>query len=315
MTYIYMPPADNVFVERKFGQSGEYMCRVWDVKDDQLTLANETDWFSNLITDTGLDRLAVGAAGAFLRCGTGTAAPTFADTQLVAQLASTSTVFSTSDSFGGAPDYQSTRTTTFRFAQGAVVGNVAELGLGWVSTGAGLYSRALVLDGVGTPTSVAVNGTQIFEVAYRHALYPNLADASGVVSISGVNYNYVSRLSSRDTTRQPAVSAQWFAVNSAFFYPGNIGLITGFPSGGQVNGAVAAASAYVNGNFYLDFPCSLGLTAVSGGIRSMMFNAGWAAGSLFSDQFRFGKVSDDTTIPKTAVNQFSIPIRVSWARR
>ncbi|MGL4576921.1 MAG: hypothetical protein ACRCV9_19190, partial [Burkholderiaceae bacterium] len=68
MTYIYVQPAKNVFVERKFGQSGEYMCRVWDVKDGKLSLANETDWFSNLITNPGLDRLPVGTAGLFLRC-------------------------------------------------------------------------------------------------------------------------------------------------------------------------------------------------------------------------------------------------------
>ncbi|MGL4577103.1 MAG: hypothetical protein ACRCV9_20115 [Burkholderiaceae bacterium] len=297
------------------------MIQVFEPKNGRLELVRETGWFDNLITNFGLNNIGKNTAlGTNCRVGTGSTAPAFTDTQLVAQIAFTTTATGPSLVLAGAPDYQSTYSVTYEFAQGSVVGNIAEIGVGSASTGANLFSRALIVDGVGSPVAIPVTAIQILRVTYRLSMYPALADATGTVSIGGVSYNYISRLCDRGLARSPVPNGIIFQGRFANFYDGDIGAVTAItPSGATAAASVSAFDAYVDGNFYLQFSASLSIAQgnFSGGIRSARIeitNGGNSAVSL-KDQIRFGSVATDATIPKTSTNQLSLPFRFSWARR
>lgn len=126
-----------------------------------------TPWRPNLITDAGMDSLGLAgsnSAWAMLAVGTGTTPPQFTDTALAAQVAQTGN--------GGFPNNgivsgnTCTHTGVFTFPLGGVVGNISELGIRGVASGS-LFTRALVTDGSGNPTSVTVTAADQLVVTYR----------------------------------------------------------------------------------------------------------------------------------------------------
>ncbi len=84
--------------------------------------------------------------------GSGNAAPAETDTALQAR-ASTSNINVQSNNSNVSPRY-GWRRRTFRFAAGAAAGNLSEVGVGWTTTA--VFSRALILDGSGNPTTITV---------------------------------------------------------------------------------------------------------------------------------------------------------------
>lgn len=274
----------------------------------------ESGWSPNLVTDIGLDRIGSGnTIGGFCRIGTGTTTPANSDTQLVAQSASTSSiVVPTSRVNAGSPTYHSTATCTFEFSLGSVVGNMAEIGIGWASTGATLFSRARILDGGGTPTTITVLVTEILQVTARLALYPTLTDATGSVVIGGVSYNYTARTSQANSvhaidTNGPMLSS----ISAPIAYTGAIGTVTGLPSGTSGVLTAGSFSSYTNGNYFRDYSLSAGIGVgnLSGGIKSIVSNVGNGSGDVFRTQIEF-----DTAIPKDNTKTFLLTLRVSWAR-
>lgn len=286
-------------------------------------IKRQYEFFSrNLILDIGLERIGSrNSVAGFIRIGTGTTAPAEGDTQLVSQSASASTIVggSINTTFAGAPNYESINTISYEFAQGALIGNYSEIGIGWASTGATLYARDLIRTPGGAPTTINVSSSEILQVSYRMAWFPALADATGVVNIGGVNYNYTSRLMLRDTMRNPIINGVMFsALQNATVYNGEIGALTAQPSGTQ--GAITAGTfaAYVANSRYLEHTVSAttGQGNIAGGIRSLSIQAiNGNSSTLTQTQMRFGSVAGDATIPKTSNDQFGLTIRHSWARR
>lgn len=268
----------------------------------------------NLVTDIGLDRIgAASVIGGFCRIGTGTTAPANSDTQLVSQSAATSTtVGSLSRVNAGAPNYETTATVTFEFPLGAVVGNMAEIGLGWASSGATLFSRARILDGGGSPTTITVLVTEILQVTARLALYPTLTDATGTVTLSGVSYGYTARVSLVNTTAaiDPNGTVLANLVNQ-IAYNSTIGAVTAQPAGSSTNLTSGTLQAYTNGTYYRDYTltAALAIGNLSGGIKSIYTSLGVASSEVFRTQIEFG-----TAIPKDNTKTFSLSLRVSWAR-
>src|SRR5690606_22222525 len=119
--------------------------------------------FPNLITDSGLDLLAAGSLNSVVgKCwvGSGNSAPSVTDTALESEIASTTNA--TSSSFAnnsGPPDYYSYAVKVFRFSTGVAAGNISEVGVG--ATNNTLFSRALVLDSEGNPTSITVLADEV----------------------------------------------------------------------------------------------------------------------------------------------------------
>lgn len=145
-------------------------------------------WFPNLITDTGLDLLGADVDNlVYCRLGTGNTTPAFTDTQLGAQVGYTSTSGAaevTGVSVDGTYLY---RRITRRFAAGSVSGvNLAEVGMSYTTSGATLFSRALLSDPGGSPTTITLDPVEVLDVVYELRLYFPAQDQTTTAVIDGV---------------------------------------------------------------------------------------------------------------------------------
>lgn len=135
-------------------------------------VSQETDWFHNIVLNTGLEQMSVGTW--INRCcvGTGNSTPVATQTQLDTFKASTTTMQGTAESgiqVTTLPYYVWLR-STYRFGEGVASGNISELGLGWANTN--LWNRALVKDVNGNPTSITVLADEYLDVIAEIRVYP-----------------------------------------------------------------------------------------------------------------------------------------------
>lgn len=147
----------------------------------------------NLITDFGWDRFMnlvnVGATTTQIQLGTSNTPPTAADTTLGNLVASmnhgaTNTSVSTSgtDAIG---TYQGQR-MSFAFAQGAVVGNIAEVGYKVQAADSSLSSRSLIKDGMGNPAVIVSTAIDQLTVTYELRYYLNRTlSTTGSITVAG----------------------------------------------------------------------------------------------------------------------------------
>lgn len=265
------------------------------------------DWFPNLILDGGLDRM--GANSDYLswcQVGSGSTAPVAAQTALVNRIAGTNTgQKSVSGAQASAPYYGWYR-RTYRFAQGVAAGNLSEVGVGWATSGS-LFSRALILDGGGSPTTITVLSDEVLDVTYELRRYPGTVDLTGTVVLDGVTHNWVSRAAgvtdSWHWTGTWQMAPDWTAAHT-----GDIGTVTALNPSGTGEIMSTTPLAYSSGSYARASTVSAGLnqTNLSGGIRSIVIGCGRAG--RYQIQF-------DPAIPKDNTKVLSLTIQHSWARR
>lgn len=160
------------------------------------SVARDTGWFKNLITNNGMKRMVNYATtppnwGAWLAIGDGTGTPAFTDTALSGAQLGNRKVATTSVSGYTASYYY--RRYLHRWPTGEGTGTIAELGY-WTDTiGGTLFSRALLVDGGGSPTTIVKGADQSLDVYYELRVYPKLTDTTGTIDISGVSYDYALR--------------------------------------------------------------------------------------------------------------------------
>lgn len=275
------------------------------------------DWFPNLIVNQGLDRF--GANGTFLeycRVGTGNTAPANTDTTLVSQVWNTATIQATNGTTTASVPYYSSRVNTYRFAAAPSNQNLSEIGIGWADVGGTLFSRALILDGGGSPTTITVLTGEILDATYEFRVYSPSTDVVGSVSISSVSYNYTLRAALASTNNIPGWAApasvgQGVSINSNGLvdavYSGAIGAVTATPAGTVGTGASSVSnSTYSNGTYYRDATLTYDLSSgnLVGGFRSMLF-----VFNLSTFQIEFSP-----NIPKTNTSQFTLTGRLSFTR-
>lgn len=278
-----------------------------------------TGWFHNLITDQGLDR--PGTEGDYLaacQVGSGNTTPVNADTSLEVWVAGVTNITGTSRTARGSPPYYASITLTYRFGVGVAAGNLSEVGIGWATSGATLFSRALILDGGGSPTTITVLSDEILDVQYQYRVYPMLTDVEDTITISGDNYDYVVR-SSSVTTVQPGAPTYWggwgwsqivtdAALKGAYIYAasGTLGPITAGPSAsGAAQADSSSTAAYVPGSHERSASAVWGITrAPAGGCGFVSFGFGWCT----------YKASFDPVIPKTGANVLTLEFIHSWGR-
>ena len=169
------------------------------------SVKKDTGWFPNVITNAGLDRIGSqtsplgsnGYAGencvSYVMVGTGNAVPAVTDTQLQAQTAYTNTSFGSDQTtlYGPTP-YYAERTFARRFGQGAVVGNMREVGAGWDTTN--VFSRCLIKDGGGNPTDLVLESIDILTVYYKLRMYPKTTDSTYDFVVSGTTHSATTRI-------------------------------------------------------------------------------------------------------------------------
>lgn len=266
-------------------------------------------WFPNLITDNGLNRM--GAASDYLSVcmvGSGSTAPANTDTSLQSQVASTGTVNSTTTGNNASPRYGWKR-RTYRFAAGAAAGNLSEVGVGYSTTE--VFSRALILDGGGNPTTITVLADEVLDVSYELRFYISEADVPFSVDISGVTYACVVRPSSINEAIGDqigdSISVNTFgrANGISAYETQTLGAVTGAPGGPEFQ-VDWANSSYSAGTFYRT-------TVVTAGLNQA--NTATGIGSLRVDNtFCDWQMNFTPKIPKDATKVLTLNVRSSWGR-
>jgi len=133
----------------------------------KITRAGES---KNLILDQGLDLVAdnglATAVFAYCAVGTGSTAPATSDTSLVSELARTNNTFD-SDTYTKTANGVYDISRYFEFAYGSANGNLTEFGMSPDSAGgSNLFSRALFVDGGGSPTTITKTSDEKLRVTY-----------------------------------------------------------------------------------------------------------------------------------------------------
>lgn len=276
-----------------------------------------TGWFPNIITNGGLNR--IGTVADYLaacRVGSGSSTPAATDTNLQSHVAGTSTVFSSNNAAQASPPYYASHTRVYRFATGVAAGNLQEIGIATQAANASgiLFSRALILDGSGNPTTITVLSDEVLDCTYQCRLYPPLGDVNGTVNIGGVDIDYTCRamaVTDFSFWCLPAHAGSG-GLNSARFGDGAIGTITGSPTGSSAL-LNAAASAYADGTLTRQTTVTAGLTEANfaGGI-----DWAWACFGSPGGNSALGttQVGFSPAIAKDNTKTLSLVFENTWAR-
>lgn len=271
-------------------------------------------WFDNLITDLGLNHLGTSGIGQFCLVGTGTAAPAVTDTGLGNKLAHTTTNAGITYGVVTSPNYSWVR-VIFRFAAGTATGNLSEIGVGISTTQ--VFSRTLIKDAGGNPTTITVLASEALDVTYELRLYPPSADVPHSTVIAGVTYTGVvrPRLITAGASSGDVWSVRAFGVPVSFNGPspavnvfsGTIGANTGGPSGTQANISGSIAEAAYSQNSLVrsgTVTCPLSECNVPGGIQAVGVNT--TMGSY--------QISFTPAIPKDATKVLTLGFTLAWNR-
>lgn len=279
--------------------------------------------FKNVITNQGLNRMGdSGSWFSYCQVGEGSSTPTVTDTSLDIWVAGTNNATSNTGAVGvNPPEYYARRRRTYRFNEGEAAGNLTEVGVGWGADSSTLYSRALIVDGGGTPITITVLSDEILDVTYEHRIYPPLDDVIGTITISGDDYDYILRAcnvtSSTDgfgpgwglTATSTGVAAGLRPNNTGHsLRSGDIADITSIPSGSIAAAGTLSQSnpAYVSESLEKVGVLTWGLgTAGLTPVRCAVYCFYWAA---FQIQF-------DPPLPKSNENILTLTFVYSWSRR
>lgn len=277
------------------------------------------DWFPNLITNGGLNLIGTSSAWLqFCRVGTGSTAPANTDTNLASFLAETSTNQSTTSAAQSSAPYYGSITKVYRFGAGVAAGNLAEVGIADQAVASStdvLFSRALILDSSGDPTTITVLSDEFLDVTYQLRVYAPASDVTHTVNISGTDYTVIERAANVTTSSQWAPDTTGFQggmkPTTGIAYDGAIGAITTQPSGSAFPVGSTTNASYGNNNLYRDGTLVWGLNEgnVGGdGIGSIYARMG-STGNAGAMQFDFAP-----DIPKTSAKVLTLVFRHTWGR-
>lgn len=201
----------------------------------------ETEWFKNLVLDTGLTRMSVGEWVNRCCVGSGNITPEASQVGLSSFVSSTTMIQSSANGVvTTSPAYIWGR-RTWRFGQGVAAGNLSEVGLGWSDSS--LWNRALIKDINGNPTTITVLSDEYLDVVSEVRMYPvesfsgsfNLLDKNGLIisnhTYTGKPYLYSTGFIAYDQVSLTGAFANSGAYNIGI-YSGNMGeSITSLPTG------------------------------------------------------------------------------------
>lgn len=308
-------------IAMKAGLAGEYQLVLNEGTDREV----RTPWFDNLITDYGLNNLRTNniSRTLYARVGTGTTAAAAGDTTLASHLATSAGNNSVATaSTLGSPTYKAALTKAYTFAQGAVVGNITEVGVGTTTTGADLFSRSLIVDASGVPTALAVAAIDQLTVYYRLWVTPQVADVTGTVTLDGVNYGYTARplsIGSFHTNFAYLLGASsgssyihdMYSNDPGLCYSSNATLVAitaSYPGGTVASGkASVASSSYTSGSFIQGITLTWGPTVgnAAGGIGAI---------GLYTNRSGAWQYVFDKPIPKDNTKTLALTFQFAWSR-
>jgi hypothetical protein len=278
--------------------------------------------FPNLILDAGLNGIGTNGASWATRIALGSSAtpPDASQTGLISfGCESSSSNASTTGFVAGPPPYSWHRFSR-RFAQGVATGTWSEVGIG--RSGTALWSRSLILDGGGSPTTITVLAIEIVDIEYELRAYPSIVDVTGTRTISGIDYDYIMRPAALNAYSKfqtdLLIAGSWMngGVYSSYqfrAYSGTAGAYTAEPSGtaAQGGGGSVSVAAYVNGSYTKTCTVTAGVdnANVSGGIKTALLMVG-PGNAIWMYQCQF-----DPALPKDNTKTISLTYSCTWARR
>jgi len=307
-------------INLKSEAQGFYTLRLGtlDADGNEVDCYEPVPTFPNLITNGGLERM--GDNGDWLSrtyVGSGSAVPNFNDSAMNNFVASTGAQQSSVKGAQSSEPYFTWIRITRRFSAGQAAGNLSEVGIGWLN---GLFSRALIVDADGNPTTITVGADQFLDVTYEFRFYPKTTDDTGTFTLAGNlggTYDYVLRPSNVTSNNSVlgwylsagGTSMDWLGATSAGrkVYSGAIGSITETPSGSSIYATNLTASAYEASSHTRKVTMTLGLDAgnFETGIKSAFFILGIGA---FQAEFT-------PAILKTNERLLNLEFSHSWGRR
>lgn len=304
------------------GIAGEIRCVLLDKDGEVVT---DTGFQKNLILNQGLDFFG-GNHGSninsYCAIGSGNSTPSVTQTKLdsyISQENGTDVVTEYSYTDNGDGLYRLWEQRKYRFDNLDNV-NISEAGLvsqGTSSSNYYLTTRVLIRDQSGTPTSISVKSGETLDIYYKIHKVVSTEDKTYVVNMldgdgGSIPYNV--------TVRPAQIGRnQWQVASSAYLNPGNLrgsqattndlSDFTTAPSA-TMTGSTYYNRSYVEGSYKLVVDLKYGLDNYNSGIRTLV---GYSA-YFYNFQIRYGKVSDDSMIPKTNKHTLNIPIEFSWGR-
>ncbi len=304
----------------KLGIKGHYILEIQRGNADGTFQPKEVvAEFDNLITNNGMDAIYNSNVGLnWCHVGSGSTPPAFSDTALVSKVAAQVQTGQTDSGVNttGDPIYYRQFNVTYQFAQGAAAGNLTEVGTAGSAT-ANLFSRALILDTNGQPTTVVVTSIDILTVTYQIRVSWDTSDFSTTLTVAGVNYPVTLRpLEAANTGYWFAViiGAGTYATNSGWYecdsYTGQTLLAKNNSRGGpgsliNTNNAVAPLGGYVTGSFSKVYQCNWTITQANNFGFIWWCNYGFGCWQL---------AFTSTKLPKDNTMTMHFEWTVSWVR-
>lgn len=303
-------------------------------KGDESNASIDTGFFDNLVTNNGLNAiLGAGASQSALYIipvvGSGNMTPQPTDTALqsfVAGANGAATVNTSVKHYDSTP-YRVVHTFRWRFDQGDASGNISEVGLaniaGIPTLTTPLFSRALVKDSSGNPTSITVLPDEYLDVIYTITFFAGdfssgsfdqIIDGEVVSTTYSIGPSSMSVGGSSistpgwatNTSSGPFCLRPQASPNATFTtaYTTDVLGGAGDPPSGTGSRVGGGTSTAVNTSLhYCDFTYLAGLDESNISIGSMSLAMGAAA----------YKISFSPAIPKINTKTYRITVRVSVA--
>lgn len=303
-----------------FTVQGLFRCIL---RERDETVAQDTGWFSNLITDTGMERIKISPGYAYGLIGSSNTAPAVTDTKMGTYLAGPiSDALSPTIGFRTTPQRHGYGQYNWRFDTGVGTGTVREVGATNTNSSSSylLSSRALVADSGGTPMEIVKGADQILDVYHERRVIVKLTDWTGIVDISGVNYDVIIRAGRAYTARESfggGPVALWDPTSgispNVGFSPGLAYAtdidpnVWGYPSGTGVAATGETSTTVIDdGTWYETTQIEVLLDGfnVVGGIRSIFLPAGCSS----------WQVQFDPVVPKTNEKRLRLNFKFTYAR-
>lgn len=296
----------NVQINNSIGARFKLVARKASTEE----ITRETEWFKNIVLDTGLNRMSVGDWLEKVRIGSGNSTPVASQTQLDNTIASSTTVLSGSESISKqttTPPYYVAAKRTYRFPEGVAAGNISEVGCGW-GNGLDLWNRALVKDLNGNPTTITVLSDEFLDVIIEVRYYPtqsfsgnfNLLNKTGQI-ISNHTYTGLPQFSENSVVSFNKVGGAIVEI-----YSGSMNGVTTNPSSSL--GSVYSTSTYPSPKT-LTCTNSFPLTSANGSIKTV--SQGFSTISSGGTVYKF---EINPPIVKTNQMVLSFTFSISWNR-
>lgn len=304
--------------EQKFEICGLFRIVSRKVKDDSIS--QDTGWFHNLITDSGMDAIASKSVISGVAVGRGTTPESVNDVSLSVFAARTDSWAPNgqpSISIGSAVEpYFQKCVATWRFSEGVVTGNLSEVGVihTYSSPNWPLWSRTLIRDSNGDPVTITILPDEYLDVMYEARVYPQDVQYGGDVVLMGNTHSYRVGGRAINTSGFGYIFTYGMAYMNGPYTRANNGPLSPSPSnertGTQVvnTSAGITAAAYVNGSFERKILFKLSPGTGTGSIRSMNLATSGSFGPSYA-------VELTPAFEKAETVELSTVIKLTWARR